>query len=150
MQAFILCFATNVQAQEQTNLNHQDTYLPTQMTLYLGGFLGPSYTVELEGHSLTYRTRDWNPKTKTAEEKSKLITPSENQWRQFWKAVDTSDLWHWQKEYIDPSVLDGTQWRVSIMLAGKTTHSHGSNAYPPQFNMYTHAVKDLLGGEEFR
>jgi hypothetical protein len=149
-QAFILCAATHAHAQERTNLNRQDAYLPTQFTLYLGGLFGPSYTVELAGHSLTYRTRSWNPEIKAVAETSKRITPSENQWRQFWKAADTSDLWRWQREYIDPSTRDGTQWHVSITLADKTINSRGSNAYPPQFSVYTLAVKGLLGGEEFR
>lgn len=55
------------------------------------------------------------------------------------KIVDTLygklSLHEWKKDYIDYSVLDGTQWELIINLTNKRIrHYHGSNAYPPYWN----------------
>ena len=44
-------------------------------------------------------------------------------------------LHEWKKEYVDPCVLDGTQWSLDISLTNKRVrHYHGSNDYPPYWN----------------
>ena len=41
-------------------------------------------------------------------------------------------LHEWKKEYVDPNVLDGTQWGLDINLTNKRVrHYYGSNDYPP-------------------
>lgn len=41
-------------------------------------------------------------------------------------------LHEWKKEYVDPNVLDGTQWSLDINLTNKRVrHYYGSNDYPP-------------------
>ena len=38
----------------------------------------------------------------------------------------------WNKKYIDPHVLDGTQWSLEISLSGRRKRTvYGSNAFPP-------------------
>ena len=38
----------------------------------------------------------------------------------------------WKKKYIDPDVLDGTQWSLEISLSGRRKRTvYGSNAFPP-------------------
>ena len=46
----------------------------------------------------------------------------------------------WKKNYVNPLVLDGTQWSIDIEYEGdrKPVHIDGSNAFPYNFN-------DLLG-----
>lgn len=41
-------------------------------------------------------------------------------------------LHEWQKEFVDPCVLDGTQWKLDINLTNRRVrHYYGSNDYPP-------------------
>ena len=47
-------------------------------------------------------------------------------------------LHEWKKSFVDPAVLDGTQWSLEIGLTGKRKRTYsGSNDYPPYW-------KDLL------
>lgn len=64
----------------------------------------------------------------------KQITPQK--WK---KTVNRlySDLHihEWKKNYIDPSVLDGTQWELKIRLTnGRKRTYYGSNDYPPYWD----------------
>lgn len=37
----------------------------------------------------------------------------------------------WLPEYVDPGVLDGTQWKLTVCYdGGKTSKTYGSNAWP--------------------
>lgn len=41
-------------------------------------------------------------------------------------------LHEWKKEYVNPGVLDGTQWSLDINMTNKRVrHYYGSNDYPP-------------------
>ena len=42
----------------------------------------------------------------------------------------------WKRNYIDPYILDGTQWELEIYFAGdrKPLKISGSNAYPYNFS----------------
>lgn len=44
-------------------------------------------------------------------------------------------LHEWKKSFVDPCVLDGTQWSLDISLTGNRKRSYsGSNDYPPYWN----------------
>ena len=44
-------------------------------------------------------------------------------------------LHEWKKSFVDPCVLDGTQWSLDISLTNKRKRSYsGSNDYPPYWN----------------
>ncbi len=48
-----------------------------------------------------------------------------------------SDLYihEWKKNYVDPGVLDGTQWKLTIKLSnGRKRSYYGSNDYSPYWN----------------
>ena len=41
-------------------------------------------------------------------------------------------LHEWKKNYVDPYVLDGTQWSLELGLTGNRKRNYfGSNDYPP-------------------
>ncbi|MBQ7992548.1 MAG: hypothetical protein IJ252_05905 [Solobacterium sp.] len=41
----------------------------------------------------------------------------------------------WNKSYVDPHILDGTQWSLDIQLTrDRAIHIGGSNAYPPYYD----------------
>ena len=41
----------------------------------------------------------------------------------------------WEKSYVDPFVLDGEQWSLTIRLTdNRSIEYEGSNAYPPYWD----------------
>jgi hypothetical protein len=79
------------------------------------------------------------------------ITVSEDQWREFRKALDSANVWSWKK-YYDSDILDGTQWELVIKYEDVPVRSAGSNNYPPEeeFKQFEAAVSQLLGGKDFQ
>lgn len=133
--------------------------IPERFSAHIGGFLGASYSLELQNGVLTYTTfgkGHMNPKHET-------ITPTEAQWREFRKALDDLRIWKWHAEYPSNGVVDGTQWSLDIGYADHALHTHGDNNYPDDtgepnrapeftkaFNRYLAAVQKLLGGQTFQ
>jgi hypothetical protein len=78
------------------------------------------------------------------------ITVSEDQWREFRKALDRANVWKWKK-YYDSDILDGTQWNLRIKYLDAFLHSGGSNNFPlkQEFEQFRAAVTVLLGGQDF-
>jgi hypothetical protein len=135
-------------------------HLPTRLRRFVGGFLGPSYWVDLEGDALTYRARRFDPEANRFKETIKRgIKPSADQWGRFWRALDEARLWQWRAHYpAPPNLADGTQWSVDIDVRGRVVKSSGDKNFPGRpsgvtselFEKYLAAVRALLGGEEFR
>lgn len=49
----------------------------------------------------------------------------------------------WRKEYVDPGVLDGTQWELEYKEQGKRCrHICGSNDYPGSWKAFIEAIED--------
>jgi hypothetical protein len=50
----------------------------------------------------------------------------------------------WKKKYVDPDVLDGTQWSLDIEMTGRRKRSYyGSNKYPPCWEELIKAFKEI-------
>ena len=120
------------------------TNIPLQLSAFIGGFFGASYTIELKDGILHYSVREHGKETNTT------ITPTAEQWISFRQALNELNIWNWQKHYKDRHVLDGTIWSVNIVYQGRKLVSDGSNQYPKQFEQYLAAVRKLLGGKQFR
>ena len=55
---------------------------------------------------------------------------SENKWDEFLETIFSKLLLHeWGEEYCDANVLDGTQWTITYIFAGKTLEICGSNMF---------------------
>jgi hypothetical protein len=135
---------------------------PEKLDLYIGGYMGTSYSVALNRGTLLYKC--WSDRSGT-EEKHK-VKPSPEAWEKFWSSLDELGSWSWKGSY-QPSeiILDGTSWSVEISVAGRSIEAHGCNAYPPssprtkrprepgesgsRFNEFRKAVCVLLGGRAF-
>ena len=79
-----------------------------------------------------------------------FITPTNKDWELFWDVVDTTDVWNWEKDYIDQGVLDGVQWELMIDKKGKQRRRiYGSNKYPKNFEALTNLINDIskMNGE---
>lgn len=55
---------------------------------------------------------------------------------EFLQGIAELHIGEWKKEYVNPLVLDGTQWSIEIEYEGdhKPIHIYGSNAYPYNFD----------------
>jgi hypothetical protein len=132
--------------------------IPTRFVARIGGFLGSSYSVELNGETLTY-TASGRGQTDI---RHSTITPTDAAWGEFRKTLDELKVWQWQNDYPRGGVVDGTQWLFEIAYNDRTLKSHGDNNYPdaagkptgtpeftPLFSRYLGAIKKLIGGKDF-
>jgi len=78
------------------------------------------------------------------------LQPSEESWRAFWRALDELDVWGWEP-YYEPEypTCGGTQWAVLIEHAGRSLKASGRDAWPPGFERYLAAVRNLIGKRRF-
>ncbi len=132
---------------------------PRQFSASIGGFMGGSYKVELQGGAVTYTTFGAGRRNP----KSTKITPTAAEWREFRNALDEVKVWRWRAEYMDRRVMDGTQWSLDVAFADRAVKARGSNSYPgadgrpngrpeptASFTRYLSAVERLIGGRTFR
>ena len=57
---------------------------------------------------------------------------TEEEWQHVIRALfDELYLHEWKKRYVDPEVLDGTQWELTLKLTGgRKREYYGSNLFP--------------------
>jgi len=135
---------------------------PESLSLYIGGYMGSSYSVDMNRGTLLYTCRS----DRSEGEEKHRIEPSPEAWAKFWSSLDELGFWSWSGSY-QPSgiILDGTSWSVEISTGDRSVEAHGSNAYPPsdpdsessqgscepesRFEEFCAAVTELLGRHEF-
>ena len=121
--------------------------------------MGPSYSVQCVHGVLRYKSCEQG----YANWKTETISVTGEQWGTFRVALDSLDIWHWEREYPNPGICDGTHWDVGIAYADRRIRSHGDNNYPagdatesgePEetdvFNRFIRAVQFLVGGRDFQ
>jgi len=134
--------------------------LPRKLAVYVGGFLGPSYCVELVSRNKVKYTRH-GPQFGPG--RAEVLEPTGRQWAAFRNALDEIGVWQWQKRYENPGVCDGTQWTFEVAYGNRYLTASGDNNYPgpegepnnhpemtPQFRRLLSAVRALIGGREFQ
>ena len=93
---------------------------------YVGGYFGPSYSVEFTDQTLIYMARsDGFP-----DPASPRVEPTAEQWRAFRRALDKINVWQWQAHYPNPGVCDGTGWSFEVAYSDHALDSGGDNNYP--------------------
>lgn len=136
---------------------NRDENAPEKFSTYVGGFLGPKYTVEFRD-GFIYYSAETSGKIKSAK-----IKPSSKNWKIFRRTLDEIGIWHWQNNYGNDEVSDGTQWRVEIRYHDRSITAKGSNNYPKEggtpnndshstktFDNYCKAIRDLIRGQPFQ
>mgnify|MGYP003611462848 FL=1 len=54
----------------------------------------------------------------------------------------------WKNHYVDPDILDGTQWELEIVFEDQSIMKrHGSNAYPPHWKKFISVFKEYISAE---
>jgi hypothetical protein len=133
--------------------------VPKHFSASIGGFMGSSYQLELDGDTLTYTTTGRGHR----DSQRATITPTPAQWREFREALDALKVWQWRADYPTNGTVDGTQWALDIEYADHSLKTRGSNCYPDStgkpngkpestktFNLYLAAIKKLTGGKTFQ
>jgi hypothetical protein len=118
---------------------------PVFFKTWIGGFVGPSYEVELVEGDLHYRVFERGYEI----HRNEIVTPSESDWRRFLTQADAVSLWQWQPVYQGDPAPDGTTWFVHLVDETRHVVSKGLNLYPPLFTDYLRAVRALTGGRHF-
>ena len=129
--------------------SQQDRRIHSQQNAFqlsIGGYFGPSYSLEFKGHEITYETFGDGYEL----ENSEILIPTMEQLDQFLKEIKKIGVWKWNKLYTNPYILDGTSWSVSIEYEGKRFKSSGSNAYPEGFDEFTKSVRKLMNNKPFQ
>jgi len=81
-----------------------------------------------------------------AGESHQLVFSTETK-EKFLNLLKRSKLLEWKDSYVDPGVLDGTQWSVRIIIEGEELYKHGSNEYPKSWDTFCMSVKELVDRE---
>ncbi len=125
---------------------------PTTLSIAIGGYTGNSYAVEMTEDGLIYRSFSYGYEPNQV----MPVTPDGEAWDAFRQALDDLDVWNWRPDYVNESIMDGTNWHVEIEWGEKRVQSGGSNGYPGgressrQFSGFLKAVSQLIGGRAFR
>ncbi|MEP6668159.1 MAG: hypothetical protein ABJF10_03350 [Chthoniobacter sp.] len=125
---------------------------PKKFSAAIGGFLGPSFSVELTApDTLTY-THTPRPKGDGLHPERSTVKVAEAQWKKFRTRLDAAKVWTWKTDYTNPAILDGTSWKLAADFGDQKIETSGRNAYPAQaqFDALLAAVEELLGGKTFK
>ena len=98
---------------------------PLRLKIEVGGWHCVTKTLSLTKGKLIYEVMDFR-KGQHAE----IVTPSDEQWKDFRSALDRIVVWNWLKDYSTPVVIDGSYWEIKIIYADKKIISSGFGNYP--------------------
>ena len=110
---------------------------PSVLKFSLGGFSQGTTGIELVGKEITRFTMGF-------QYTEVLCSPTQEDWDIFLRALNTHNVWNWEEYYMDPHMLDGTQWSLKIKAGSLKIKSGGSNEYPPEFDGLIQAIHDLV------
>ena len=128
---------------------------PKKFSASIGGYMGPSYNVELTDDALVYKRMSMG----YTEEEVAHIEPTDAEWTTFMAAIDELHIWDWKESYPSPpGMRDGTNWSLKLEVGERQLKSSGTNNYPAAeskadedlFDLFTNALQQLLGGRKFR
>lgn len=75
------------------------------------------------------------------------IRPDKVEWKSFLASIKAFPT-YWKREYF-AEIDDGIQWEVKIITDNFTFKSHGSNAFPSDFEDFLNLVREFTGVKEF-
>lgn len=119
--------------------------VPQKMEVWIGGFLGPSYKVRIDGSEIVYEVYERAYELFSAER----LTPSTADWSRFFTHLNGCGFWQWNQIYSNDHNSEGTTWYVSMTVAGRSSTVRGLNMYPPGFVDFLRAMRGLLNGRQF-
>lgn len=139
---------------------HADAELPSAFEVYVGTSRGVSYGAWWDGSRIIYES--FGPDYAGWEQDS--VSPSQTQWRRFWRKIGEIRVWEWEERYepgerFEPRtvVREGVHWSFTLAHAGREASSSGDDAGPgavdldesSAFASFLEAVSRLLGDRSF-
>lgn len=116
----------------------------TGLKACVGGFFEGSYTVDIDLATHQVSWCHWED----GEEKGnfhKTLRASTAQ--EFIEELKRLNMLNWKEHYVDPYVLDGTQWSVEIVQEGRTIEKDGSNEFPDEWDQFCNLISGISGKE---
>jgi hypothetical protein len=77
-----------------------------------------------------------------------VISPSKEEWEDFWHFLDEIDIWRWYDEYMlfcDDACVWGDEWDIKMKWNDFKVESRGLDSYPPTFRDFIKALEELTG-----
>ncbi|MCC7550372.1 MAG: hypothetical protein KO316_02575 [Methanobacterium sp.] len=74
------------------------------------------------------------------------ITPTLNEWVDFWHRMDEIEIWDWYDEYLMTCLdacREGDEWEIGIVFGDMRMESHGANSYPSTFREFVKSLDEL-------
>jgi hypothetical protein len=134
--------------------------LPSAFEVYVGTSRGLSYGAWWDGSRIVYES--FGPDYAGWVQES--VSPSQAQWRRFWRKLEEIGVWGWKERYepgerFEPKavVREGVHWSFTLAHEGREATSSGDDAGPgavdldesPAFESFLEAVARLLGDRSF-
>ncbi|MFS0647445.1 hypothetical protein [Siminovitchia sp. 179-K 8D1 HS] len=107
------------------------------------GFFGGYYNVEVNLTTLQVSWSFWQGGEQ--ESFGKTIRPATA--KKFLEGLKKVNLLNWRAEYVEPGVLDGTQWSVEIIRDGQNKKMRGNNQYPDEWADFCKLISRIAGKE---
>ena len=112
----------------------------------IGGFFDGYKTVEI---SIGTKNISYKILRDGLNDVSKKISRNVEVSEQWLVDFDALNISSWEKDYINPDVLDGTQWELIYKHGRKGYIGHGSNAYPENFGRFLDWLDKLIPEMQF-
>ena len=116
----------------------------TSFYFSIGGFFGENHIImvlKMEDGAIVHYTAGsgYLPEEPTAKEQ---LSPEE--WKAFIHRIFHCYITDWKKRYVDPHIVDGTQWELEIhFMKRKPLKIYGSNKYPVHWDKFIRTVNTL-------
>ena len=82
---------------------------------------------------------------KFPETEAEIITISNHRLFFFLNQLKRVKLSEWKEYYSNEmEILDGTQWKVSFVMNGRTYHCSGDNNFPREWTLFCRAINRLV------
>jgi hypothetical protein len=107
----------------------------------VGGFFNGYYEVEI---NFKNRELKWNH---SLDELNYFKTLSENAVNKLIEDLKSLKLLNWKTKYLDPHVMEGTQWSIEMVRKGRNLKKYGSNMYPDKWEQFCEIIRDVSGKE---
>ena len=127
--------------QDQSDSDHFSKILSLEFTL---GSWRSSSRLILENIEVTVTPTPW-----AFNDAVITYSPSNEEWNKFLESIVRLDVSNWKGNYMDPSILDGTQWHLQIKTESSEIDTGGSNAYPENFNGLIKSFNKLINNDYF-
>ncbi|WP_075979941.1 hypothetical protein [Bacillus massilinigeriensis] len=107
----------------------------------VGGYFEGYYNVDI---NLTTNQFLWSHSIGAEEESiQKSLTPTTV--KKFIEDLKLINLLDWEAKYIEPGVLDGTNWSVEVIRDVRNIKKHGDNKFPDDWDGFCKLISRITG-----